>query len=233
MTHITEQITVATVENGAVSCRLDTLVVETACTLKLNGTKIHSSVCSPDKLFEFAYGFLITEGIVKPGVKPVFTDGGGGVVNANTGSFFAPQELQKVSSGYTVTPAAVLGYAAEFAEAGDVFRETGATHSAAVFAQDGIKCFTEDVSRSAALNKVVGSAFVNGVNTSNSVLVLSSRVHSRFVEKSARAGFPIVVAISAPTAQAAERAHELGICLCGFVRGKRMNVYSCSWRLGL
>ena len=53
------------------------------------------------------------------------------------------------------------------------------------------------------------------------------------ISKLARCGVPIVAAVSAPTIDAVRLAEELNVCLCGFVRGERMNVYANGWRLGL
>ena len=65
------------------------------------------------------------------------------------------------------------------------------------------------------------------------ISVLSSRVRADFVRKAARVGIPVIAAVSAPTVEAVDLAEQLGICLCGFVRGSRMNVYANRWRLDL
>ena len=74
---------------------------------------------------------------------------------------------------------------------------------------------------------------MRNIEIHNSFIILSSRVPSAFVRKIARVGIPIIAAISAPTVQAVNEADRLGVCLCGFVRGNRMNVYANKWRLGL
>jgi formate dehydrogenase accessory protein FdhD len=51
------------------------------------------------------------------------------------------------------------------------------------------------------------------------------------VQKAARAGFPMLAAISAPTALAVQVAERAGLTLAGFVRGGRHVVYSHPQRL--
>ncbi len=233
MTQLSEMAVVTTVESGKVFQREDSLAGEAGFKLKLNGREVVVAVCSPDRLIELMYGYLITEGLIKPGEQPVVTQEDRGVVNAVVDQSKPPPEPQPVRSDYRVPPEVIFKQVKEFTGAGHTFRETGATHSAAIGTQNSLRCLAEDISRSAAFEKAVGCGYLEGIDTSRSVVVLSSRVHSVFVRKSATAGFPFIAAVSAPTAKAVKDAERLGICLCGFVRGERMNVYSNRWRLGL
>ncbi len=49
--------------------------------------------------------------------------------------------------------------------------------------------------------------------------------------KIARRNIPIVISKSTPTDLAVDLAARLGITLIGFVRGKKMNVYTEGWRM--
>lgn len=233
MTQLSEIAVVTTVQSGTVFQREDSLAGETGFTLKLNGREVVASVCSPGRLTELMYGYLYTEGLIKPGKQPVVIHEGRGVVNAVVDQCEPPPEPQPVRSDYRITPEVIFRQVKEFTGAGDTFKETGATHSAAIGTQNSLCCLAEDISRSAAFEKAVGCGYLDRIDAGRCVVVLSSRVHSVFVKKSATAGFPFIAAVSAPTAKAVKDAERLGICLCGFVRGERMNVYSNRWRLGL
>ncbi len=228
----TDRLKITTVNGENVREQLDTLVNQTAFALELNGDIVVSSVCSPGDIPSLAYGYMITQGYLAWDEEPVPLEKKGNTVFVKMKRTEIP-ELSPVLSDYTTDPRAVFSQTSEFAGTGAVFKETGASHSAAISTSDSILCFMEDVSRSAAMEKVIGEAYLKGLEVDHSMIILSSRIPVDFVRKAARAGLSLISAVSAPTAQAVNEAQRLGICLCGFVRGKRMNVYSSKWRLGL
>lgn len=105
------------------------------------------------------------------------------------------------------------------------FDITGAIHGAAVFTREGeLLRVREDIGRHNAVDKVVGSLFLDGTNAD--ILVVSGRTSFEIVQKCATARIPILAAVGAPSSLAIELAREFGITLLGFVRGDRANVYS-------
>jgi FdhD protein len=109
-----------------------------------------------------------------------------------------------------------------------LFDSTGAVHAAAAFDRDGqILLVREDVGRHNAVDKVVGAMLMAGdLPASGLGLFVSGRASVEMVQKAWAAGFGTVVAVSAPTALAVEAARRAGLCLAGFVRGDRFNVYA-------
>jgi FdhD protein len=103
----------------------------------------------------------------------------------------------------------------------------------AIGAENRIHTLAEDISRTCALEKALGEALFDGIEFGRCFIGLSSRVPRGFVRKIARAGIPIIAAVSAPTYEAVQEAETLGLCLCGFIRRGRLNVYSNAWRVGL
>ena len=69
--------------------------------------------------------------------------------------------------------------------------------------------------------------------TPEKVLITSGRVSSEILLKIARSEIPVLVSRSAPTDVAIDLADKLGITLIGFVRGKRMNIYTHVERIQL
>jgi len=51
------------------------------------------------------------------------------------------------------------------------------------------------------------------------------------IAKALKVGLSMVVSCSAPTHKAIELAREHGITLCGFARGRRLNIYSVPERI--
>ncbi|MEZ5142429.1 MAG: formate dehydrogenase accessory sulfurtransferase FdhD [Acidimicrobiales bacterium] len=114
------------------------------------------------------------------------------------------------------------------AEAQDLFTATGAVHAAAAFTAAGDAVLVrEDVGRHNAVDKVVGRLLLDGrLPASGLGLYVSGRASFEIVQKAWAAGFPAVVAVSAPTSLAVDTARRAGVTLAGFVRDGRMNVYA-------
>lgn len=109
---------------------------------------------------------------------------------------------------------------------------TGSTHAAGWVEPDGrISHVREDVGRHNALDKLIGSLHRKSVSTEAGLALISSRASYEMVSKAAHAGMAVVAAVSAPTALAIDLANAAGICLIGFARSDRFNVYSHPERL--
>jgi len=77
----------------------------------------------------------------------------------------------------------------------------------------------------------VGALARDGIDTAAGFAVVTSRASFEMVQKAARAGIPLLGAISAPTALAVQLAQQAGLTLAGFVRAGRHVLYSHRERL--
>ncbi len=107
------------------------------------------------------------------------------------------------------------------------FDGTGGCHGAgAATAQGDVLCLFEDIGRHNAVDKVIGFLLENGQLPLADVLTVSGRVSFEIVQKCARAGIPVLSAISAPSSLAVEMGERWGITLAGFCRDGRASFYS-------
>jgi FdhD protein len=152
-----------------------------------------------------------------------------GVCGPDEGSLNAWRacDLPPVESSLQVTPAAVARAIQQLNQEMPVFKQTGGTHGAALADREGsLLVVAEDVGRHNAVDRVVGGALRKGINCTASLLACTGRLTSDLVLKAAVARIPVVASMGATVDSGIELADTSGITLVGFVRGKRMNVYT-------
>ena len=146
----------------------------------------------------------------------------------------ALRPLPEITSQATFAPEAVQRAVASIDERQALGRETRATHAAAFATADGtIVAVREDVGRHNALDKLGGALLRAGRAVDDGFIVVTSRCSFEMVEKTARFGAPMIVAISAPTDLAIERAELAGVTLIALARDDGHTVFSRPDRLGL
>ncbi len=225
----------------------------------LNEQEMVALSCTPYDQTFLAVGFLISERILKGKEQirtidfsedrvTVYTNSAykipevsqrGGIFTSGCGKgkTFAnweeinPLEDTLINLDFTLGPDEVFETMLQFEKRSELFRQTAGVHSAALAKKNGIVLFNEDIGRHNAVDKVLGESFLKGIDLKDKFLVISGRVSADIISKLWNCGLSMVVSRTAPTSLAVKMAQKLGITLVGFVRGKRMNVYSFPGRI--
>jgi FdhD protein len=135
-------------------------------------------------------------------------------------------QLEPVQSEHLFSAVLIPKMIALLEEQSETFRLTGGVHGAALADSENMFVMYEDIGRHNAVDRVLGYAFLNRIDTADKLLLLSGRVSSEILIKAARRGVPLVVSRSAPTKLAVELAEQFGITVVGFARGQQFSIYS-------
>ena len=225
---------------GASGRRLQTTDLvqsEDVLTICVNGRIVASLTCSADHPEELVAGHLLTSGIITPGTAPeslTITIAAptadvriAGLQPAAPAQADAPLHITtshaRLVAGvsrpvkpFAPTPwtaASVLSLAAEFAKDRTSHARTRGCHSAYLSDGERVLCVREDVGRHNAVDKVVGWAFLEGVDLGACMLYTSGRVPTDMVFKAIRAGIPVLVSKSVTTDKAIALARSAGLVL--------------------
>lgn len=212
----------------------DVVAEEFPLTIILNNQELVTLLCTPVNLEYLVIGFLFSEGLLesRQDLKSIAVDKEKGVARVETIKKPPEEALPKrVEAQIKILPDEVFALMEEFQHRSQIFRTTGGVHAAALCNRRDILVFAEDIGRHNAIDKILGECILNDIPTDNRIIITSGRTSSEILLKADRRNIPVIVSISAPTDLAVRLADDLGITLIGFARGKRMNVYSHSWRI--
>lgn len=112
-----------------------------------------------------------------------------------------------------------------------LYLEAGAIHGCVLCKEGTPVCYTEDVGRHNAVDKIAGWMFQHGVDAADKIMYTTGRLTSEMVIKTVRMGIPILVSRSGFTAWGVELARQVGLTLVGRTRGKRFIALSGQERL--
>ena len=112
-----------------------------------------------------------------------------------------------------------------------LYLEAGAIHGCVLCKEAEPLCYTEDVGRHNAVDKIAGWIYRHGVDPSDKILYTTGRLTSEMVIKTVRMGIPILVSRSGFTAWGVDLARQVGLTLVGRARGKRFIALSGQERI--
>ncbi|WP_406659584.1 formate dehydrogenase accessory sulfurtransferase FdhD [Methanolobus sp. ZRKC3] len=225
------------------------VIVEERFDLFVNNVHITTFFASPKELKELAVGFLVCEGFIE---SDTIID----TINIENNSIYCEMDIDSqeldslthiqrcgitsyrkdkvkvISSSTNFHKDIIIDIVEKLKEKGKTWRRTGGAHTSFVCDQKGnILASCEDVGRACSVDKVVGKAILNGIDTTDCALVTTGRLASTMVSKAINAGFPLIASKGATVRESVELARESGITLVAFVRRPNMYIYSGEQRI--
>lgn len=106
------------------------------------------------------------------------------------------------------------------------YKSAGSVHGCALFRQDELLTFVEDVGRHNAIDTIAGWMWLHGVSGEDKIFYTTGRLTSEMVIKSAQMGVPIIVSRSGITQMGHQLATQLGLALFGRATNRHFICYS-------
>jgi FdhD protein len=232
---------------------IDQVIVEHHLNAYINDQLAFKLVCTPEKLDTLVLGFLLSEGYIETPAEIEFIyvcESGERVkvqlnkplalpeINHDTGSNSIScgnnRKIRQAAYATSLIPLAdhdwspetVLMLANTCNRNTGLFAETGGTHGCAISISGELAFICEDIGRHNAVDKAIGQALMEEKNLAEAILFTTGRIPSDMVIKAIRSRIPVIASHSAPTDEAVLLARQFNLTLIGFVRGKRMNLYT-------
>jgi len=230
------------------------VVIEEPLVISLNGRHFVTAMISPGMTKEFVIGHLFSEGLIKS-TKELeslqLDDRTANVIithplrvvtaqkliltGCGTGSSFLDEDkIPKIQATALIEVATVAEGVASVLQS-QLHRTTGGVHLVGLFEQYMHKyvpvCLIEDVGRHNALDKAIGYGLLRAIDFAKTFVASTGRISSEMALKCAVANIPLIASRGATTSLSIEVGEKSGLCICGFVRGEKLNVYTHAERL--
>ncbi|MCW1950518.1 MAG: formate dehydrogenase accessory sulfurtransferase FdhD [Octadecabacter sp.] len=140
----------------------------------------------------------------------------------------AVRDVPAVEGDITLTPTDIASAMRSLRAGQALHDQTRAVHGAGFYKPDqGLNSIREDVGRHNALDKLIGATS----DCSRGAIALTSRVSVEMVQKTAMAGAPIILAVSAPTTLALDTARDANITLVALARDDTCEIFTHPHRI--
>jgi len=221
------------------------VVEELPLSIFINGRHFVTAMISPQRVREFVIGHLFSEKVIENikeiesiqieeniakviinnplkaiSAKKLIVSGCGG-----GSSFLDESKLPKISSDLKIDTGDIFDGLNSLLNS-DLHRITGGVHIVGLFHKKAIICISEDLGRHNALDKVIGCGLIKNINFKETFVICTGRISFDMSLKCSVANIPIIISRGATTSFAIEIAEKTGLTTVGFVRGRRMNIYT-------
>lgn len=230
------------VDNLECSNYQDTIVAEFPFGLVVNGKYENTFLCSPFKLKELVVGYLCSKNLIRckedilnleinKDKKIAYIDINDSSLNNDENIFYLNEyDMLKANpvcdDDFKVNVSDIYKTMEGHLDLSQLFKNTAGVHCVGIYENNKLVIACEDVARHNALDKAIGHCILNDIPFHNKIILVSGRLSFEMIKKAAIVKVPVVIAKSAITSLVIETAQTLNITLVGFVRGKKMNIYT-------
>jgi FdhD protein len=231
------------------------IIAETLIGIYVNGIELATIMATPQEQDLLALGFLKNEGLIeaiseigilylseggccvdvwmnhafeKPG-RTIITSGCGGGV-----TFTDPEAgIEPLQSKITIEPELLQRAFRKLQPPNSLYARSRGVHTAGLLdpQTEELLAIVEDVGRHNTIDKLTGCCLQGNIETRDRVLLVTGRISSEMMRKTAMMGCPIVASRTSPTSLSVEMGLAWNITLVGYVRSGGMRVYSYPERL--
>ncbi len=231
------------------------IIEEALITIYVNGIELATIMATPQEQDLLALGFLKNEGLIanlseieilhisaagccvdiwlnRPFEKParaIITSGCGGGV-----TFTDPETgLQPLESDIQIEPELIRAAFRKLQPPNSLYARSRGVHAAGLLdpQTEELVAIVEDVGRHNTIDKLTGCCLKHGIATRDRILLVTGRISSEMMRKTATMGCPIVASRTSPTSLSVEMASAWNVTLVGYVRSGTMKVYNGFERL--
>ena len=218
------------------------VVIEKELPVYVNSERLATASLAPGMEKEFTVGYLYGQGFIKniADIKSIEIENGTAQVTlkksgkiaegaadyrivsgGGRSAYFTKSGFRQIKSDLIINKQDIFKAMNTLFGSAGLYGETEGVHAAGLFnASAEPLCLVEDIGRHNTLDKVIGYALLNKIDTSKVFLVSTGRMASEMVTKIGRCGIPIAATKTAVTDKGLQIAKKCGLTLIGFVRDK-------------
>lgn len=211
---------------------MDEVIVEYPLEIYVNGEKLKRLTLTPVEIENLVIGHLYSENLINSisDIKNLKIKENKVYLDLNVEK--SQKKIREIKN-QTIDRKKLFDFSKRFQNESEIFKRTGGAHSCALVKNYQIIKFEEDVSRSNAVDKLIGYILKNEIDLSDKFIFTSCRISEVIMEKILNIGFNLLISQSCPTSFAIDLAREKNINLIGFARGERFNVYKKNENLSI
>lgn len=204
---------------------MDEVIVEYPLEIYVNGEKFKRLTLTPVEIENLVIGHLYSENLINSinDIKNFKIEENKVYLDLNVEK--SQKKIREIKN-QTIDRKKIFDFSKKFQNESEIFKRTGGAHSCALVKNYEIIKFEEDVSRSNAIDKLIGYILKNEIDLSDKFIFTSCRISEVIMEKILNIGFNLLISQSCPTSFAVDLARDKNINLVGFARGERFNLYN-------